>query len=191
MTQPGPGRNAELRLLSREVLYTGRVIDLVVDRIEYPSGTTGIREIARHPGGAVTVPILDDGRVLLVTQLRYPIGPRVTELPAGKLSPGEEPKAAAGRELAEETGYGASSLEHLVTVFTTPGFCDEELHVYLARGLTPLPGGARREEGELTMTLEAVPFAEAVSRAVRGEFPDAKTIIGLLLAEKRLREEKR
>ncbi len=190
MTPPKDGTLAELKLLSREVLYTGRVIELLVDRVEYPSGKAGVREIARHPGGAVIVPLLDDGRVLLVSQLRYPVGKRVTELPAGKLALGEDPKAAAERELAEETGYRAASLDHLVTVFTTPGFCDEELHIYLARGLSLLPGGVRREEGELNMTVEEVPFGEAVSRAVRGDYPDAKTIIGLLLAEKRLLERK-
>ena len=177
----------ELKLLSREILYTGRVIDLLVDAVEYPSGKTGVREVARHPGGAVTVPLLDDGRVLFVSQLRYPIGRRVTELPAGKLGKGEDPIAAARRELAEETGYSAASLDHLATVFTNPGFCDEELHIYIARGLSLLPGGPRREEGELNMTVEEVPFGEAVERAVRGEYQDAKTIIGLLLAEKKLR----
>jgi ADP-ribose pyrophosphatase len=190
MTPPKRGTQAELKLLSREVLYTGRVIDLLVDRVEYPSGRAGVREIARHPGGAVTVPLLDNGHVLFVSQLRYPVGRRVTELPAGKLAPGEDPKNAAGRELAEETGYGSASLDHLATVYTTPGFCDEELHIYLARGLSLLPGGPRREEGELNMTLEEIPFDDAVARAVRGEFPDAKTIIGLLLAEKRLLERK-
>lgn len=188
MIPPEGGTPAELKLLSRELLYSGRVIDLFVDRVEYPSGKAGVREVARHPGGAVTVPILDDGRVLLVSQLRYPVGRRVTELPAGKLARGEDPLSAAGRELAEETGYSAASLEHLATVFSTPGFCDEELHIYLARGLSLLPEGTHREEGELNMTVEEVPFGEAVSRAVRGEYPDAKTIIGLLLAEKRLQE---
>ena len=186
MTLQEGNATGELKLLSREVLYTGRVIDLLVDRVEYPSGRSGVREIARHPGGAVTVPLLDDGRVILVTQLRYPVGMRVTELPAGKLSPGEPPLSAAARELAEETGYAASSFEHLATVYTTPGFCDEELHIYLARGLAPLPGGARREEGELNMTLELIPFSDAVARASGGGFADAKTIIGILLAEKRL-----
>jgi ADP-ribose pyrophosphatase len=176
----------ELKQISRNVVYTGRVIDLIVDTVEYPSGNRGVREVAKHPGGAVTVPVLDDGRVILVTQFRYPLGRRVTELPAGKLSPGEDPKAAAARELTEETGYSAGSLDHLVTVYSTPGFCDEELHIFLARGLTSHPAGTRREEGELSMTIEAIPFGDAVARALRGEIPDAKTIVGLLLAERRL-----
>jgi ADP-ribose pyrophosphatase len=190
VTKPEGREQGELKLISREVLYSGRVIDLVVDRVEYPSGKAGVREIARHPGGAVAVPLFDDGRVLFVSQLRYPVGMRVTELPAGKLSRGEDPLAAAARELAEETGYTAASFEHLATVYTTPGFCDEELHIYLARGLSPIPGGARREEGEQNMTLEVIPFSEAVALAAAGEFRDAKTIIGLLLAEKRLAREK-
>lgn len=176
----------ELKRLSREIVYTGRVIDLVIDRVEYPSGSTGVREIARHPGGAVTVPVMDDGTVMFVRQLRYPIGRHIVELPAGKLARGENPAAAAIRELAEETGYDARSLEHLVTVYSTPGFCDEQLHIYLARGLTLRPGGTLREEGELTMTLEFLHLDEAVARARRGEIEDAKTIIGLLLAHDRL-----
>jgi len=176
----------ETKLLSRATLYTGRVFDLIVDRVALPSGKEGVREIARHPGGAVTVPLRDDGTVLLVTQFRYPFGRRITELPAGKLSPGEDPARAAARELEEETGFAAAMLEHLVTIYSTPGFCDEELHIFLARGLTPVAGGPRREEGESTMTVEAVPLSEAVARALRGDLPDAKTIIGLLLTERKL-----
>ena len=85
-------------------MYRGKVFDLIVDRVEYPSGNTGVREIAHHPGGAVVVPLLDDGRVLLVKQLRYPFGRHIVEVRAGKLSPGEEPRVAAARELEEETG---------------------------------------------------------------------------------------
>lgn len=181
----------EPKRLSREVLYQGRVIDLVVERVEYAPGREALREVARHPGGAVAVPILDDGCVLLVTQFRYPFGRPMTELPAGKLAPGEEPRACAGRELAEETGYDAGSLEHLITMYSTPGFCDEQLHIYLARDLRCRPEGPRREEGEGSMTVEAVPFGEAVARALRGELPDAKTIVGLLLAERRLNDGRR
>ena len=181
----------ELKQVSRRIVHTGRVFDLIVDTVEYPSGKRGVREIAQHPGGAVAVPLLDDGSVVFVNQLRYPLGRRITELPAGKLSPGEDPKAAAARELTEETGYVAGRLDHLLTFFTTPGFCNEALHVYLARDLLLHPDGPRREEGEMSMTLETVPFEEAVQRALRGEYPDAKTIIGLIFARQRMDEERK
>jgi ADP-ribose pyrophosphatase len=176
----------ELKQLSREVKYTGRVFNLIVDTIEYPSGERGVREIAQHPGGAVTVPLLDDGRVVLVRQLRYPLGRHILELPAGKLDAGERPEHAARRELAEETGYTAGTLERLTTIYTTPGFCDEQLHIYLARELTLRPSGPAREIGEQTMSLEFLPLHEATAMAHEGKIADAKTIIGLLLAEKRI-----
>jgi ADP-ribose pyrophosphatase len=177
----------ELKRLDRRVVYTGKVFDLIVDQVEYPSGNKGIREIAHHPGGAVAVPILDDGRVLLVQQLRYPFGKHIYELPAGKLSPGEDPQAAAARELEEETGYVAESLEHLSSIYTTPGFCDEELHIFLATKLQQSPRGHRREEGEFSMTIHPMLLHEAIAMVEAGEIRDAKTIIGLLLIERRLR----
>ncbi len=174
----------ELKQVSSRVLYRGKVFDLVVDRVEYPSGKEGVREVARHPGGAVVVPLLDDGRVILVSQLRYPIGRRLLELPAGKLGEGEDPSGAAARELIEETGWRAGSLKKLVSFYTSPGFCNEELHVFLGTGLEEAPGGHRREEGEFTMTVHFMPLAEAAGMAERGEIEDGKTIIGLLLADR-------
>ena len=176
----------ELKRLKRDVLYRGRIIDLVVDEIEYPGGTRGVREIARHPGGAAVVPLLDDMRVMLVEQLRYPLGKRIAEIPAGKLAPGEDPAVAAARELEEETGWTAGSLEKLASIYTTPGFCDEELHIYLARGLRQLPGGHRREEGEFTMEVQLIPFGELIAGVEKGKVKDGKTIVGLLLTERRL-----
>ncbi len=173
----------ELKQIRRDVLYRGRIFDLFVDQVEYPSGNRSVREIAHHPGGAVTVPLLDDGRVILVRQLRYPLGRHILELPAGKLNPGEDPAIAAARELEEETGWVAGRLQKLTSIYTTPGFCDEELHLYLATGLTPSPDGHRREEGEFTMTVEMIPLAEALAMVGRGELKDGKTIVGLLLAE--------
>jgi len=178
----------ELKRLSREVLYKGKVFDLIVDKVEYPSGNAGIREIAHHPGGSVIVPVLDDGRVLLVKQLRYPFGKHIYELPAGKLGPGEDPRAAAGRELEEETGYAAASLEPITSMYTTPGFCDEVLHMYLATGLTKTPGGPRREEGEFSMSVQPMPLGEAIGMVLRGEINDAKTIVGLLWIERRMKD---
>lgn len=173
--------------LTREILYRGKVIDLIVDRIDYPGGRTGIREIAHHPGGAVAIPLFDDRRVMLVRQLRYPLGREVVEFPAGKLQPGEDPGRAAARELAEETGWTAGVLERITSFYSTPGFCDEVLHLYLATKLVPVPGGPRREEGESAMTVLTLPLADAVAMAERGEIEDAKTVAGLLLVERRLR----
>ena len=175
-----------LRRLKREVLYRGRVFDLIVDEVAYPSGNTSIREIVHHPGGAVAVPLLDDGRVVLVRQLRYPLGAQILELPAGKLSPGEDPRSAAARELEEETGWVAGKLEKLTSIYTTPGFCDEELHIYLATDLKRAPGGPKREEGEFTMTVENISLPDAIRMAEQGELRDGKTIVGLLLAGKRV-----
>ena len=180
----------ELKRLKCDVVYRGRIFDLIVDEVEYPSGNKSVREIAHHPGGAVTVPLLPYGRVIFVTQLRYPLGTHLVELPAGKLQPGEEPAVAALRELEEETGWSARSLEPLASLYTTPGFCDEVLHIYLATELVPSPHGPRREEGELSMTLRMIPLPDAMAMAERGELQDAKTVAGLMLAEKRLERKK-
>ncbi len=174
-----------LKQVHRDVRYRGRIVDLIVDEIEYADGSRGIREIAHHPGGAVTVPVLADGRVILVRQLRYPIGAEVLELPAGKLSPGEEPERCAARELTEETGWVAGRLTHLTSILTTPGFCDEVLHLYLAEDLHESPGGHSREPGEHSMTVEMLPIPDAIGMIDSGRITDAKTIIGLLLAARR------
>lgn len=177
----------EVRQLSRDVRYRGKVFDLIVDQVAYPSGATGIREIAHHPGGAVVVPLRDDGLLILVEQLRYPLGRRLLELPAGKLGPGEDPAVAAARELTEETGWIAGRLEQLTSLFTTPGFCDEELHLFLGTGLRESPLGPRREAGEQSMTLHLLTPDDALQMVEDGRIRDAKTVAGLLLAERRLR----
>jgi ADP-ribose pyrophosphatase len=177
----------ELTRLSREVLYKGRIIDLFVDQVQYPSGNRSVREVAHHPGGAAVVPVMDDGRIILVDQLRYPLERHILELPAGKLSPGEDPAVCALRELEEETGWLADAPVHLCSFYTTPGFCDEELHVYLARGLRPASDGHKREEGEFTMNVHMLPLGEALAMVQDGRIKDAKTIIGLLLASPHLR----
>ncbi len=179
----------DIRRLGREVVYTGKVFDLIVDQVEYPSGNRSVREIAHHPGGAVVVPVFDDGNVMMVKQLRYPLGKYLLELPAGKLNKQEDPLRAANRELEEETGWVAGEMVKLASFYTTPGFCDEELHVYLGKSLTRSPAGTQREEGELTMTIETVPLDQAVQMAVNGELKDGKTIIGLLLAERYMRKQ--
>jgi len=177
----------ELKKIKRETLYSGRIFDVIVDQVEYPSGNRSVREIAHHPGGAVAVPIMDDGSVLLIAQFRYPLGQRIYELPAGKLGPGEDPMVAARRELEEETGWVAGEMELLSSTYTTPGFCDEILHIFLATRLRESSTGHRREEGELTMTLHRVMMSDAIGMIDSGEIQDAKTIIGLLMVERRRR----
>ncbi len=178
---------ANLKVLKSEKLYAGKVFNLVVDQVEYPSGNSSVREVAEHPGGAVAVPLLENGSVLLVRQYRYPVRKFLYELPAGKLNPGEDPQQCAARELEEETGYVAHTWKKLIAIFTTPGFCTEELHIFLATDLKLSSHGQRLEEGELHLTVEKIPFSRAVEMIAIGEIVDSKTICGILLAEKIMR----
>lgn len=177
---------AGYKVLRSRKLYDGRVFDLIVDEIEYDSGNQGIREIARHSGGSVVVPITADKTLLLVRQYRYPVHEFLYELPAGKLGPGEVPEDCARRELLEETGYAADTMTPLGAILTTPGFCTERLHLFLAQGLRPEGSGQRLEEGELSLTVEPVPFTRALSMIRDGDIVDAKTICGILMARDRL-----
>jgi ADP-ribose pyrophosphatase len=178
---------SHVKTLRSEKRYAGRVFDLVVDEVEYPSGNRGIREIAQHAGGAVVVPLLDDGSVLLVNQFRYPVKKNLFELPAGKLDVGEDPKVCAGRELEEETGYTAGTLTKLISIYTTPGFCNEQLHLFVATGLKKLPGGQRLEEGEMDLTVKAFPIDEALEMIENQIIVDGKTICGIFMVERQLR----
>jgi len=166
-----------LKLLDRKVVYRGKVFNTIVDEVEYESGRRAIREIAEHPGGAVVLPVLDDGRVVFVRQKRYPVDEYVVELPAGKLEPGESPENCARRELKEETGYDAADIRRLTTIYTTPGFCTEKLHIFLARDL--VEGKQSLEEGELDLKLISMLPDEAYRKVWDGEIVDAKTIAGL------------
>lgn len=176
-----------LTVLRSERRYSGRIIDLRVDEVRYPSGNESIREVVEHPGGAVIVCLFDNTDILLVTQYRHPFGHVVTELPAGKLDRGEDPLEAAKRELREETGYAADSWQKMTALYATPGFCNEVLHLYLARGIRRDPAGQALEEGEASITVSRVPLAEAAAMIDRQEIVDGKTIAGILLTERILR----
>ncbi len=174
------------KVLRSETKYKGKVFDLIVDQIEYPSGNKSVREVASHPGGAVIVPVLPDNRIILVRQFRYPIQQFIYELPAGKLNPGEDPAYCARRELEEETGYTAGSMKPLTAIFTTPGFCNERLFLYFATDLKPSKRGQQLEEGEASLTLEIVTYQRALRMIEQQEIVDGKTICGILLAERLL-----
>lgn len=165
------------KLLKSEILYKGKVFDHQIDEIEYKSGNKGIREIAIHPGGAVVIPVKDDGKIILVKQFRYPLQKTLIEFPAGKLEKDEDPLICATRELEEETGYKAKEIKKLGEIFTAPGYCTEILHIYSAKGLTP--GNHNREEGELEMEILELTVEEIEKMIISGKINDAKTIVGM------------
>ncbi|MFA6542740.1 MAG: NUDIX hydrolase, partial [Bacteroidota bacterium] len=164
----------------------GKIIDLTVDHIQYPSGTKTFREIVEHPGGAVVLCVFENNDILLIRQYRHPFGKEIIELPAGKLDANEDPLHCAQRELQEETGYEAGQWEKLTVMLSTPGFCDEVLHIFLARDIHQSEKGQALEEGEATIELLRVPFAEGITMIERQEIVDGKTIAGIFMAAKKL-----
>src|SRR5687767_11281814 len=169
-------------VLSSEEVYAGRLVRVARDVVR-EGEKTYVREVVAHPGGAAAVPVFEDGTVALVRQYRHPTRRFVLELPAGKLDPGERPAETAARELEEELGLVAGRVEQLSEFYTTPGFCAERLWVFLA---TDLRETARRHEEDEIIEAVRLPFARALSMIASGEMDDAKTIIGLLLAARRL-----
>jgi ADP-ribose pyrophosphatase len=169
-------------ILDTEEVYHGRVIDVAVYTVRERE-VTYKREVVHHPGGAGVVAVFDDNTVALVRQYRQPPVRYLLELPAGRLDPPERPEECAARELEEEIGVRAGRLEKLSEFFTTPGFCEEKLWVYLA---TDLRETRQNLEGDEMLEIERVSFPRAFEMIVDGEIEDAKTIIGLLLAAQRL-----
>ena len=163
----------------RRKIYRGRVVNLDVETVTLPNGATVELEIIRHPGAVAIVPLRDDGTVLLIRQYRHAAGGYIYEVPAGKLDPGEEPLHCAARELEEEIGHRASSLTHMLTFFTTPGFTDEVIHLFLATGLTP---GTQNLDHDEVLEVVTMSLDEAIQRIADGTIRDAKTIIGLQAA---------
>ena len=174
-------RSMELKetLLSGETVFSGRLLDVRRDRIRLANGSESIREVVRHPGGVTVLPVFDDGTVLLVRQFRYPIGEALLEAPAGKLEPGEEPEAAALRELSEETGLIPGSLTPMGAILPSPGFCDEKLSLFLARDLRQ--ADAHPDEDEL-LELVRMPLSELLDQIMDGSQYDAKTVAAALKA---------
>ena len=144
------------------------------------------REVVRHPGAVVIVPVLDADHVVMIRNYRIAVDDRLWEFPAGKLEPGEQPRAAALRELEEETGYSAKSVRELGTFYTSPGFADELMHAYVAEGLTPV--GQRLEAGE-DIQVQIVPLRDALAMASGGQnaLRDGKSIAALLMWDARSR----
>ncbi len=170
--------------ISSERIHEGRVINLRRDRVRLPDGKETYRDIVEHRGAVAIVPLLPGGQVALVRQFRLPAGGTLLEIPAGTLDPDEDAVACAHRELQEEIGYRAGKLEPLAATFVAPGYSTELIRLYLATDLQPAQQATDPDEYVEVVTM---PFADAVQRAVAGEFRDAKTVCGLLIAGERLR----
>jgi ADP-ribose pyrophosphatase len=176
---------AAMALISSDRRYTGRVINLDVDQVRFPDGAIGPLEMIRHPGASAVVPFLDppraaDPRVVMIRQFRHAADGPVWEIPAGRLEPGEAPEQCARRELAEEAGYEAEELRALTTIFTTPGFTDERIHLFLAGVLREVP--AHREWDEF-VEVHALPWSGIMDMVGRREIVDAKTLVTLMFVQ--------
>ena len=166
------------RCTKSDRLYTGKVLNLRVDQVEFGDGTSTVREVVEHRGAAAIVPLIEN-KVVLVRQFRYATSSTLLEIPAGTLELGEEPEACARRELEEETGYRCNELRKILECFLAPGYSTEKIHFYLATQLEP--SKMMTEEDE-RIELEIVPIAEALEKIRRGEIHDAKTVCALYRA---------
>jgi ADP-ribose pyrophosphatase len=164
------------RGLTQESVYRGSLLNIRVDTVALPDGAIANREIVVHPGAVAVAPLTDDAQVVLVRQFRYPINRITLEIPAGKLEFGEEPEATCRRELAEETGLSAASLEKLTEIVVAPGYSNERIALYKATGLSAAHAKPDADEFIETVTL---PLEEVHAMIRRGEIQDAKTIIAL------------
>ena len=170
----------EEKTISSDRIYTGKVISLKVDTVEIDNKGYKKREIVEHPGAVAIVAITEDNKVVLVKQFRKPIEQVIWELPAGKLEIGESPKECAIRELKEETGYSAKNLKLLHKFFTSAGFSNQKIYIFLATGLTN--GEPDFDDDEFIEKYE-IDINEAQNMVIKNEIEDAKTSIGILLAK--------
>lgn len=174
-----------MALVSTTRLYSGRIVNLDLDSVRFPDDSVGQLEMLRHPGAAAVVPFLDppgsaDPRVVLIRQFRHAANGYIWEVPAGRLDGGERPETCAARELEEETGMRALRLERLTTIYTTPGFTDERIHLFLAEGLEP---GAEHREADEFMELHTLRWSDVMRQVERGEISDGKTLVSLLFVQ--------
>ena len=174
-----------MALLSSSRLHTGRIVNLDQDTVRFPDGSIGQLEMLRHPGAAAVVPFLDpvgspDPRVLLIRQFRHAADDFIWEIPAGRLDAGEQPERCAARELEEEAGMRAGSLERLTTIYTTPGFTDERIHLFLATDLMP---GAEAREADEFLEVQTRRWSEVLAMVRDGRIQDGKTLVSLMFVQ--------
>ena len=174
----------KIRRLNRELKFKGRIIDFYQDTMEINGDHTVIWDFIKHKGAAAVVPVLPDGKILMVRQYRNALERYTLEIPAGALDEADEPGIrCASRELEEETGYRCENLEWLISLHTTVAFCNERIEVYVARDL--IPSKQHLDEDEF-LNVERIPFSEMVHRCLNGEIEDAKTVAAVLKAKVQL-----
>ncbi|KRE98273.1 ADP-ribose pyrophosphatase [Paenibacillus sp. Soil766] len=161
--------------ISSEMIFKGKIISLQVDQVKLPNGGTASREIVKHPGAVAVIPLLGD-KMIVVEQYRKPLEKSQVEIPAGKLDSGEEPMRAALRELEEETGYKTANIRLVSSFYTSPGFADEIIHLYIAEDL--VKGTANPDEDEF-LDCEAITLEQAQQYMREGRISDAKTIMAV------------
>ncbi len=168
----------EEKTLSSEKIFSGKVISLQVDEVELPNGKTAKRELIKHPGAVAIIAITDENKIVMVEQYRKALEQTIIEIPAGKLERGEQPDVCAKRELEEETSYECESLELLNSFYTSPGFANEIVHVFLAKGLTKKEDAAGLDEDEFVNLMELT-IGEALQAIEEKKIYDAKTIFAV------------
>lgn len=176
----------EEKTLGSETIYKGKILNLRKDKVTVLNGQS-TREIIEHNGGAVIVPVLSDNKIVMVKQYRKAADSVLLELPAGKIDPGEDPETTAIRELKEETGYAAGEISKLTSIYPTPGYSEEVLYIYMAKDLKP--GETDFDENEALDIIE-VPIDQITNKIMNGEIKDAKTIVGVLMADRIIRSER-
>jgi len=162
------------KTLISQTVFTGRIITVKVDRVELVNGRTSSREVVLHPGAVAILPIFENNDIVLVKQFRYPVGEELLEVPAGKLDQGESAEMCALRELREETGLVSRKLSYLGFIYTSPGFSNEKIHLYLAQDLIQLE--QQLESDEILETVR-LPLEEALKMCKEGKIIDAKTVV--------------
>jgi ADP-ribose pyrophosphatase len=166
------------KTLESKRVYEGRIINLRLDSVVLENGNTAMREVVEHPGAVGIVALKENGDIVMVKQYRKAVEQVLLELPAGKLEQGEDPADCAARELTEETGYTAGDLRYLVSFYTSPGFSNEVMHMFLATDLKE--GKNDPDDDEMVETVE-ISRDRAIDMILKGEIKDGKTIAGILL----------
>lgn len=170
------------KVLESQQIFKGRILTVRVDQVILQNGCKSTREVVFHPGAVAVLPILTDGNLILVKQFRYPVGTELLEVPAGKLDENESPEECALRELEEETGYKARKIEYIGYIYTTPGFSNEKIYLYVATDLIKTEQNLDQDE---LLRVEVLQPQEVLAKCLNGEIIDAKTLSLVFLAREK------